>query len=115
MGIYFKYNSFLHAHLSGTLTDYLEYSPAYILKYIMALYGHEKGYSVIHYGGGTSNSIDNSLYRFKREFGRNTQFDFYIARKIWNQNVYKELCDKTEVDPGESFFPAYRIKDRVRT
>ena len=114
MGIYFKYGDYLHAHLSGTLTDYLQYSPASILKYIMALYGHDKGYSVIHYGGGTTNSKDNGLYRFKKGFGRNTQFDFYISRKVWNQNIYDELCKVLEVDPNSAFFPAYRTKDKVR-
>ena len=41
MGVYFRYGKYLHAHLSGTLSEYLEYSPAYILKYALALYGHE--------------------------------------------------------------------------
>lgn len=108
MGVYFRYGRFLHAHLSGTLSEYLEYSPAYILKYALALYGHEKGYAVIHYGGGSSNSPDNSLYRFKREFGKHTEFDFYIAKKVWNQEVYSKLCAKTGADDNGGFFPAYR-------
>lgn len=108
MGIYFKYGKFLHAHLSGSLTDYLNYSPAYILKYAMALYGHEKGYEIIHYGGGSSADPENSLYKFKKDFGKNTQFDFYIAKKIWNKSVYNELCKKLNIDKNSNFFPAYR-------
>ena len=114
MGVYFRYGDYLHAHLSGTLTEYLQYSPACILKYIMALYGHEKGYSLIHYGGGTTNSPNNGLYKFKREFGRNTKFDFYIARKVWNEEVYSELCRLSEVDPNSAFFPAYRINNTLK-
>ena len=108
MGVYFRYGKFLHAHLSGTLSDYLEYSPAYILKYALAIYGHEKGYDVIHYGGGTSRSEENGLYKFKKEFGKNTQFDFYIAKKIWNQNVYRQICEAVGADMNTEFFPAYR-------
>lgn len=108
MGIYFRYGKYLHAHLSGTLSEYLEYSPAYILKYALALYGHENGYELIHYGGGTSNAPDNSLYKFKREFGKNTEFDFYIAKKVWNQDAYQHICTATGVNMNSDFFPAYR-------
>ena len=108
MGVYFRYGKYLHAHLSGTLSEYLEYSPAYILKYAMALYGHEKGYEVIHYGGGSSRSPDNSLYRFKKEFGKNTEFDFYIAKKVWNEEAYQRICEAAGADMKSDFFPAYR-------
>ena len=110
MGVYFRYKKFLHAHLSGTVSAYLEYSPAYILKYALALYGHEKGYEVIHYGGGSSRSPDNGLYKFKREFGKNTEFDFYIAKKVWNEDVYRRLCDMKGADINAAFFPAYRAE-----
>ena len=108
MGVYFRYGRFLHAHLSGTLSEYLHYSPAYILKYALALYGHDNGYQVIHYGGGTSPDPENGLYKFKKNFGKNTEFDFYIAKKIWNPEVYSELCRIKGADESDSFFPAYR-------
>lgn len=108
MGVYFRYGEMLHAHLSGTLSEYLEYSPAYLLKYALALYGHEKGYRVIHYGGGSSNDPNNGLYRFKKEFGLHTEFDFYIGKKIWDEDIYYKLCRLTGADENEAFFPAYR-------
>ncbi len=110
MGVYFRYKGLLHAHLSGTLTEYLSHSPAYILKYAMALYGHEKGYQYIHYGGGTSSSPDNSLYQFKKNFGKNTEFDFYIGKKIWDEAAYHRLCALRGVPEDTAFFPAYRAK-----
>ncbi len=110
MGVYFRYGRFLHAHLSGTLSEYLTYSPAYILKYALALYGHEKGYEVIHYGGGSSRSLENGLYRFKKEFGQNTEFDFYVAKKIWNEEIYRKMCMAIGADMNNDFFPAYRGK-----
>lgn len=109
MGVYFRYGKYLHAHLSGTLSEYLEYSPAYILKYALALYGHERGYEVIHYGGGSSRSEDNGLYQFKREFGRNTEFDFYIAKKVWDDGVYRQICEAAGTNMNTEFFPAYRV------
>lgn len=110
MGVYFRYGKFLHAHLSGSLSEFLEYSPAYILKYAMVIYGKEKGYKLIHYGGGTSTDPNNSLYKFKKDFGKNTEFDFYIAKKIWNESAYKNICEKVDADVNSPFFPAYRNK-----
>ncbi|MDT3387199.1 MAG: GNAT family N-acetyltransferase [Bacteroidota bacterium] len=94
MGVYFRYKRYLHAHLSGTITEYIEYSPAYILKYAMAIYGKDNGYEIIHYGGGTTTDPDDSLLKFKKDFGKNTVFDFYIAEKIWNQEVYFKLNEE---------------------
>lgn len=110
MGVYFRYGKYLHAHLSGTLLKYLDYSPANLLKYALATYGQEKGYELIHYGGGTSASEENGLYKFKREFGKNTVFDFYVAKKVWNAPVYRQLVESVNADVNSDFFPAYRSR-----
>lgn len=107
-GLYFVCNKIIHAHLSGTDTEYLELSPAYILKYATVIWGKERGYRLIHYGGGLSNSEEDSLYKFKRKFAQNTDFNFYIGKKIWNNEIYNKLCEIKNVSPDESFFPAYR-------
>lgn len=107
-GLYFVYNKTIHIHLSGTLSEYLYLSPAYILRYAVTLWGKEKGYEMIHHGGGRSNSEDDTLYKFKKGFAKNTQFDFYIGKKIWNEEVYNKLCQIKNVNKNEEFFPAYR-------
>ncbi len=105
-GFYITSGDIIHAHLSGTLQEYLHLSPAYVVKYATAVWGKEHGYRLIHYGGGTSNSPDNSLYQFKLKFTKNTVFDFYIGKKIWNREIYKRLSQgKNSLD---GFFPAYR-------
>ncbi len=107
-GLYFICNGIIHVHLSGTDTKYLYLSPAYILKYGTVLWAKEHNYKLIHYGGGLSNSEEDSLYIFKRKFAQNTDFDFYIGKKIWNEEIYNKLCDMKNIDKNESFFPAYR-------
>lgn len=107
-GLYFIYNKIIHIHLSGTLSEYLYLSPAYILRYAVTLWGKENGYELIHHGGGRSNSEDDSLFKFKKQFAKNTEFDFYIGKKIWNQEIYDKLCKIRKVDNKEEFFPAYR-------
>lgn len=107
-GFYFVYKDIIHAHLSGTLNEYLKYSPAYILKYATVLWAKENNVRVIHYGGGTTNEETDSLYQFKKKFGRNTEFDFYIGKKIWNKKAYGQLCVQHGINEGDTFFPAYR-------
>lgn len=111
-GLYFIFDKIIHIHLSGTLDEYLELSPAYILRYAVTLWGKENGYELIHHGGGISNSAEDSLLRFKKRFAKNTEFDFYIGEKIWNKKIYEELTDKVvqkEIDYKSDFFPIYRI------
>ena len=63
-GFYILSDGVIHAHLSGTLKEYIHLSPAYIVKYATALWGKEHGFRLVHYGGGTSRDPENSLYLF---------------------------------------------------
>lgn len=108
--LYFVYNKIIHVHLSGTLTEYLHLSPEYVLQYAITLWGKEKEYNLIHRGGGRSNSEDDSLYLFKKNFAKSETRDFYISKKIWNEDVYNKLCELKNVSKDECFFPAYRKK-----
>ena len=98
----------IHIHLSGTLSEYLSLSPSYVLRYAIAVWGKTNGYRMIHHGGGTSNSSDNSLFRFKKQFAQNTEFDYYVGKKIWNEEIYVMLCRDIVVSQAVEFFPAYR-------
>ena len=106
-GLYFITAGNIHAHLSGTDTQYLNLSPAYILKYGTAKWAKEHGYNFIHYGGGTDTSEDNPLYLFKCKFAVHTKFEFWIGTKIWNKEIYNQLCDQSGQEQTD-FFPAYR-------
>lgn len=108
MGLYFIYNKILHIHLSGTLSEYLYLSPAYMLRYGATIWAKENGYKLIHHGGGRSNSEVDSLYLFKKNFAKNTEFDFYIGKKVYNTEIYNELCKRKNIIDNGDFFPAYR-------
>lgn len=107
-GFYFIFNKTIHIHLSGTLSEYLYLSPAYILRYAITLWGKERGYNLIHHGGGRSSSKDDGLYKFKKNFSKHTEFEFFIGKKIWNESIYNELCNIKKIDKNEQFFPSYR-------
>ncbi len=106
-GLYFVSNGIIHAHLSGTLSEYLNISPAYMVKYATAQWGKENGCRLVHYGGGTDSSPDNGLYRFKKKFSQNTELPFYIGKKIFDSEKYDELC-RMRGNENTGYFPAYR-------
>ena len=108
-GFYFVYGDIIHAHLSGTMTEYISLSPAYVIKYATMLWAKENGIKLIHYGGGTSNSVQDPLYRFKKQFGKNTEFKFCVGKKIWDETVYDHLCLARGIEEEMDFFPAYRV------
>ena len=110
MGLYFIYGKTIHIHLSGTLSEFLYLSPAYILRYAITIWGKENGYKLIPHGGGSSKVPDDSLYLFKKQFGRNTEFKFFIGKKVWNIEVYEQLCRSYGVDKSIEYFPAYRVR-----
>lgn len=108
--MHFAYNNLIHTHLSGTLEGYGHLSPVYVMTYAIALWGKENGMDLIHAGGGVTNKPDDSLLLFKKKFGKNSEFDFYVGRKIWNESVYEKLCIASGAARQEKFFPAYRAK-----
>ncbi len=107
-GFYFFRNGVVHIHLSGTLNEYLYLSPAYILRYAVILWANEHKCTVVHHGGGRSNSPEDSLFKFKKQFS-NMNCDFYVGRKIWNEEVYNMLCKKNNAEDS-MFFPKYRSR-----
>lgn len=108
--MYFVSDRLIHAHLLGSLDEYLYLSAGCMLEYATVLWGKENGYDYLHHGGGRTNDEDDSLFRHKKKFGKNTEFNFYTGKKIWNENKYCEFCRIANVDPNTCFFPAYRDK-----
>lgn len=107
-GLSFVYNNIIHTHLSGTLAEYHHLFPAYILQYALTLWGKENGIDLIHDGGGRTGKHDDSLFLFKKQFGKNTEFDYHVGYRIWNEKVYDQLCEAKGVKRDAEAFPAYR-------
>lgn len=109
-GLYLVYNEYMHAHLSGTLKEYIYDSPAYLIKYAAVLWAEEANLLKLFHGGGTSNSLDNGVYRFKKRFATNTEDKpFYIGKKIWQNDLYDQLVSSRKENlENVEFFPLYR-------
>lgn len=109
---YFTSNSIVYAHLSGTRSEYLHLSPAYLIKYATVKWAEENGKEFVFYGGGTSSSLDDSLLNFKKNFSKQNLLKYYIGKKIYNHEVYELLCRKKDIVHNDNnFFPLYRLTE----
>lgn len=111
MSIFIFANQQLHYHLSASDSEYRNVAPTNLLLYEAACWGCENGYYALHLGGGLG-SKEDSLYKFKKAFNKDSDNDFFIGRRIFNKDRYDELVEiRSERDDfGKitSFFPKYR-------
>lgn len=109
-GLRFLSGDIIYGHISGTLREYLKYSPSNITYEDTINWGYENYYKYFFTGGGLTNSEEDSLYLFKRTFAKHTDFDFYIGKKVWNQKNYDYLLSVSseKARKNKNFFPQYR-------
>lgn len=110
--MYFIEGDLMHAHLLGSSQKMLDLDAGALLEATAARWGHEHGYRYIHHGGGRTSAEDDSLYTYKKKYGKNTEFDFYVGKKIWDREKYDELVAKREGELNHKidsdYFPKYR-------
>ncbi len=99
--IYFQWKPYLHYHLGGSDEDHLKYGINNFLHHVVASYGKENGYQLVHLGGG--NKKGDSLFEFKKSVG-NKLFDYYLGKNIINPEIYNKL---SQYRPDSDHFPCY--------
>lgn len=112
MSIMLFANKHMHYHLSGSVLEYRNLAPSNLLLYKAALWGYEHGYKTLHLGGGVGSGEDN-LYKFKAAFNRESDYQFSIAKMIFDQEKYDALVEERaardlEFNKESKFFPLYR-------
>ena len=112
MSIMIFANGRLNYHLSGSDIEYRNLAPSNLLLYKAALWGCEKGMKTFHLGGGVGSGEDN-LFKFKIAFNRFSDYQFSIAKHIFNQEKYDRLVEERasrdpEFNRESKFFPVYR-------
>lgn len=112
MSIMIFANGRLNYHLSGSDFEYRNLAPSNLLLYKAALWGSEQGMKTFHLGGGVGSGEDN-LFKFKSAFNRFSDYQFSIAKHIFNREKYDELVAERAsrdagFDKGSKFFPLYR-------
>lgn len=112
MSIMLYCNGKMHYHLSGSLSDYRNLAPSNLLLYKAALWGCGQGFKSFHLGGGVGSNED-SLYKFKAAFNRNSDCQFSIGKEVFDQESYDELvrlreASNPDFDSTSHYFPLYR-------
>lgn len=112
MSIMIFANGRLNYHLSGSDLQYRNLAPSNLLLYKAAMWGMEKGMNTFHLGGGVGSGEDN-LYKFKIAFNRFSDYQFSIAKHVFDNEKYDELVAErasrdAEFDKESKFFPLYR-------
>lgn len=116
MSIILFANGRMNYHLSGSDMAYRNLAPSNLLLYEAALWGSEQGFKTFHLGGGVGSGED-SLYKFKASFNKNSDYQFSIGKQIFDLNIYDALVkNRMESDPlfdsESSYFPLYRSEHK---
>ena len=104
-------NQQLHYHLSASDRDYSHLGPTNLLLYEVACWGCENNFKTFHLGGGVG-SKEDSLFKFKKAFNKDSHTYYSIGKKIINEEIYDKLVKIRQENEvyiiNESFFPLYR-------
>jgi hypothetical protein len=100
----------MQGHLFGVDNRYLHRQPCKVILHAGSQWGRAQGLRYLHLGGGIGGSAEDSLFRFKLGFSRDTH-TFRTQRLVVDAGKYAALCGAAAVagvaDLG-GFFPAYR-------
>ena len=93
--------------LSADVYEKRHLRPSSFAIYKMVEWACVNNIKYIHLGGGTE-----SLYNFKARFSPH-RIDYFLAKRILNQEVYDDLVQRHEAASGElknkGYFPQYRV------
>ena len=98
--VFMVYGEFCHYHLAGSKEEFLKLSPNNLLLWEAIKYAKSRECKKFHFGGGLTDSTEDSLFRFKSRFSKE-KADFYIGKRIHNQQVYNALIKQWELEHGK--------------
>lgn len=89
-------------YLRASLTEYNRTGVNTLMYWSMIQSAKAHGCHYVHFGGGTSGNPDNSLLHYKMNFSK-TLSEFWIGKKIHNQNVYDKIVEQWKQKFPESY------------
>ena len=97
----------IYLHLTGFIKSWRLRIFCYMK---LACWGFANNFKTFHLGG--LHSREDSLYKFKRAFNKNSVNIYAIGKKCFNQDIYNWLVSirskEKDFDDKTSFFPLYR-------
>lgn len=106
--ILIKNGEYIHYHLAANDPAESKANGSSLLIYDIADKAQKSGYRYFDLG-----SADGPLLEFKQTFTRSGFSDYYVGKKIRNQEIYDMLVAENGI--GETaFFPAYRDNGKIQ-
>jgi serine/alanine adding enzyme len=96
----------LHYHLGGSADGAGRSGASHLALFALAEWGRERGYSLLHLGGGVGGRAD-SLLEYKLRFAPGGLRPAAVGKALHDPAAYAELTGSPEAD-WSGFFPAYR-------
>lgn len=88
--LFLKGKKSLHYHLSGTNPDRMITGAINQILFEAAEIAKTRDLESFHYGGGRTNSPDDSLLSFKKSMGTD-QYMYYIGKRVLNERCYLKI------------------------
>lgn len=99
----------MHYHLSASNVEFRGLAPSNLMIYEAAKWATYNHIDYVHLGGGIGGSETDTLFKFKKSFNRKERQDFYIGKKIFNENIYNYLVElRRDQIKNDKYFPVYR-------
>lgn len=105
--IFLNFGDYIHYHLVSNDYQYYSLNANSLILYEAANWGQKRGKKQMHLGGAPT----KELLAFKKKFTKSGVCDFYVGRKIWNEDIYGKLVTNrlaiNEIKDNQ-YFPLYR-------
>lgn len=98
---------YMHGFLLGWDRKYKKLNATKYLIHNISLWGIRNGYSCLHLGGGYAGN-DDPLYQFKKGFGQDNEYEYFIGTKVHFPELYDRMADLLGKQAFEGYFPIYR-------
>lgn len=99
-----------YSFLGGTNRDYFHLRPNDFLKFEIIKWAKDLGLKRFILGGGYGD--DDGIFKYKKSLAPNGVCDFYVGKKIFNEEKYKKLVAmriiSSKTDSETDYFPKYR-------
>lgn len=99
-----------HLILTDEIGDHVD--AAYVMHYGLTVWSKSHKVELIHLAGSWANKSEDEKLAFNKQFAELPNYNYCIGRKIWNEKVYSELCNKANVEMYIDYFPAYRVGEQ---
>jgi hypothetical protein len=103
--LYGQVNCF--SFLGGSRQEFFCFRPNDYLKFEIIKWANGKGLKQLVLGGGYGD--DDNIFRYKKCFSPNGVCNYYIGKKIFNEEIYAKLVSirkaEVEIDTALKFFP----------